>query len=370
MNAQDVITLAQQAKLRLVRFQYCDNGGIIRAKATHISGLPTRIHEGIGHCVVLAVWSGAETVGSAEGFGPVGEYRLVPDPESFTILPYVPNSGAMFCDWVQLDGTPWEADPRYFLRRMTARLADEGMRAEAAAEHEFYFAREEMGEYVPADRSLCYSTAGLDVQAEVIDSLLAALEAQGIGIEQYHSEGGPSQQELSLSHAEALRAADNICRARETIRGVAHNFGLLATVAPKPFLDTFGSGSHMHLSLWGTEKSEHPGRNLFFDPTQRGQLSQLGLYFIGGILRHVRGLVALTNGSVNSYSRLQPHFWSSAYSAWGFDNREGAVRVPSTFWGREATSINLECKFPDHSGNPYLALGGIIAAGLDGIKNR
>jgi glutamine synthetase len=370
MNTQDVIALAQQAKLRLVRFQYCDNGGIIRAKATHISCLPTRIHEGIGHCMVLGAWSGTETVGAVEGMGAVGEFRLVPDPDSFTILPYVPNSGAMFCDWIQLDGTPWEADPRYFLKRMIGRLANEGMRAEAAAEHEFYFAREEMGEYVPADRSLTYSTTGLDEQAEVIDAILAALEAQGLGIELYHTEGGPSQQELSLRHTDVLRAVDNIGRARETIRGVARNFGLLATVAPKPFLDQFGSGSHMHLSLWGTEKSEHPGRNLFFDPSQRGHLSQTGLYFIGGILRHIRGLVALTNGSVNSYSRLQPHFFSSAYSAWGFDNREGAVRVPSTFWGRESTSINLECKFPDHSGNPYLALGGIIAAGLDGVKNR
>lgn len=370
MNTQDVINLAQQANLRLVRFQYCDNGGIVRGKATHTSKLATRIHEGIGHCLVLAVWTGTETVGAVEGMGPVGEYRLIPDPETFAILPYVPNSGSMFCDWIMLDGKPWEADPRYFLRRMIARLAQGGIRAEAAAEHEFYFAREELGKYVPADQSLCYSTTGLDEQAEAIDAILEALEKQDIGIELYHTELGPSQQELSIRHTHALRAADNICRVRETIRGVARNFNLLATVAPKPFLDQAGSGSHIHLSLWGTDDSEHPGKNLFYDPALRGNLSQLGLNFIGGVLKHIRGLVALTNGSVNSYSRLQPHHWSSAYGAWGFDNREGAIRVPSTFWGREADTINLECKFADHSGNPYLALGGIIAAGLDGIKNK
>jgi glutamine synthetase len=227
-----------------------------------------------------------------------------------------------------------------------------------------------MGKYVPADYSLCYSTNGLDEQAEVMDAILSALETQGISIELFHTELGPSQQELSIHHADALRAADNVGFTRETIRGVARSFGLLATFAPKPFLDQAGSGAHIHFSLWGTDDSPHSGHNLFYDPNERGFLSQTGLYFIGGVLRHMRGLLALTCGSVNSYSRLLPHFWSSAYGAWGFDNREGAIRVPSTFWGRDAESINLELKCADHSGNPYLALGGLIAAGLDGIENR
>jgi glutamine synthetase len=110
--------------------------------------------------------------------------------------------------------------------------------------------------------------------------------------------------------------------------------------------------------------------NLFLDPGERGNLSQLGKYFIGGVLHHLRGLLALTCASPNSYRRLQPHYWSSAYTAWGFDNREAAIRVPSGFWGREAESVNLELKSADHSGNPYLALGGLLAAGLDGIRRQ
>ena len=244
------------------------------------------------------------------------------------------------------------------------------MRAEAAVEHEFYLAREENGQYVPADSSLCYSSIGLDEQAEVIDAVLAALEAEGISIELFHTELGPAQQELSIRHAPVLRAADNVCLVRETVRGVARDFGLLATFAPKPFLDQAGSGAHIHLSLWGTQNSEFPGKNLLYDASQRGGLSEIGQHFIGGVMRHVRALVALTCGSPNSYRRLLPHFWSSAYGAWGFDNREGAIRVPSTFWGREADSMNLELKCSDHSGNPYLAMGALLAAGLDGIKNR
>ncbi|HEV2659388.1 MAG TPA: glutamine synthetase, partial [Ktedonobacteraceae bacterium] len=248
------------------------------------------------------------------------------------------------------------------------RLAEQGMRAEAAVEHEFYLASGGVGNYMPADTSLCYSSIGLDEQAEVIDAILAALEAQGLSIELFHTELGPGQQELSVRHANVLRAADNVCLVRETVRGVARTFGLFATFAPKPFLNQAGSGAHIHLSLWGTEKSERPAQNLFYAPNERGGLSQLGKYFIGGVLQHIRALVALTCASPNSYQRLLPHYWSSAYGAYGFDNREGAIRVPSLFRGREASSSNLELKPADHSGNPYLAMGALIAAGLDGIK--
>jgi glutamine synthetase len=370
MKEQEVLKIAQDAKIRLVRFQYCDNGGVIRCKATHASKLATRMREGIGQTVAMSAWTGVETLAAVDGMGPVGEFRLIPDLDTFTILPYAPNTAAMFCNQMMLNGQSWESDPRGFLQRMIARLAQRGMRLEAAVEHEFYFAREVMGKYVPADYSLCYSTNGLDEQAEVMDAILSALETQGISIELFHTELGPSQQELSIHHADALRAADNVGFTRETIRGVARSFGLLATFAPKPFLDQAGNGAHIHFSLWGTDDGPDAGRNLFYASTGRGFLSQTGLYFIGGVLRHIRGLLALTCGSVNSYSRLLPHFWSSAYGAWGFDNREGAIRVPSTFWGRDVESINLELKCADHSGNPYLALGGLIAAGLDGIEKK
>ena len=370
MNAQDVVRQAHEANLRLVRFLYCDNGGIIRGKATHASKLPTRIHEGIGQTLAMQAFTGVETLASVDGMGPVGEFRLIPDPNTFVILPYAPGSGSMMCDMILLNGKPWEACPRTFLKRMVARLAARGMRAEAAIEHEFYLAREENGQYVPADHSPCYSSIGLDDQAEVIDAILEALESEGVSIELFHTELGPAQQELSIHHADVLRAADNVCLVRETVRGVARTFDLLASFAPKPFPDQAGSGAHIHFSLWGNNGTEQAGKNLFHDATQRGGLSQLGKYFIGGVLRHIRALVAITCGSPNSYHRLLPHFWSSAYTAYGFDNREGAIRVPSAFWGREAESINLEFKPSDHSGNPYLALGALFAAGLDGIQNK
>lgn len=370
MEIQQIVERAGKADLRLVRFLYCDNGGIIRGKATSVSKLASRMFEGIGQTLAMQAFTGVESLASVEGMGPVGEFRLIPDPETFVILPYAPHSGSMLCDMIRTDGAPWEACPRSFLKRMKAELAAEGMRAEAAIEHEFYLARAEQGRLVPADHSLCYSSIGFDEQAEVVNAILEVLEAEGISVELFHPELGPAQQELSIRHSGVLRAADNVCIVRETIRGVAHKHQLYATFAPKPFLDQAGSGAHIHFSLWGSGQSKNAATNLFYDERERGGLSQTGKYFIGGVLRHIRALLALTCASPNSYRRLLPHYWSSAYGVYGFDNREAAIRVPSLFHGREATSINLELKASDHSGNPYLALGALIAAGLDGIRNR
>ncbi len=265
MNAQDVVRQAHEANLRLVRFLYCDNGGIIRGKATHTSKLPTRIQEGIGQTLAMQAFTGVETLAPVQGMGPVGEFRLIPDPNTFVVLPYAPGSGSMMCDMIRLDGKPWEACPRTFLKRMMARLTEQGMRAEAAIEHEFYLAREENGKNVPADHSLCYSSTGLDDQAEVIDAILEALESEGVSIELFHTELGPAQQELSIQRADVLRAADNVCLVRETVRGVARSFNLLATFSPKPFPDQAGSGAHIHFSLWGNSGSQQAGKNLFYD---------------------------------------------------------------------------------------------------------
>lgn len=370
MDAPTVLQRAQAAHLRLVRFLYCDNGGIIRGKATHVAGLARRMAEGIGQTLAMQAFASVDALAAVEGMGPVGEFRLVPDPETFVVLPYAPSSGMMLCDMLTLERQPWVACPRTFLKRMVAAAAQMGIVMQAAVEHEFYFARESPAGYEPFDRSLCYSSIGFDSSGRIIDDIIAALEQQDIQVEQFMPELGPGQQELSIHHAEALRAADNALRVRETVRGVAQQHGVIASFAAKPFLDQAGSGAHIHCSLWGAPGAAHAGHNLLFDPQGRGGLSQLGFHFIGGVLAHLPALVALTCASPNSYRRLLPHFWSSAYTAYGFDNREGAVRIPSAFWGREAESTNLEFKPADHSGNPYLAMGGLLAAGLDGIRRQ
>jgi len=138
---------------------------------------------------------------------------------------------------------------------------------------------------------------------------------------------------------------------------------MVATLAPKPWADQAGSGAHLHWSIWDADHA----RNLLAGDGPAG-LSDLARHAIAGVVAHLPGLLALTTPSTNSFRRLQPHYWSSAYTAWGIENREAAVRVPSRYWDDEAASTNLELKASDNSNNPYIALGGVIAAVLDGIE--
>ncbi len=366
MAQADVLSKLRQTDVQLVRFLYCDNAGVIRGKASHTDGLESRMNSGIGLTVAMQAMNLLDQLQSVEGMGPVGEVRLMPDSDTFVVLPYAPRAGAMIADLETRDGQPWDACPRSFLKRMIRRAASEGLQVKAAFEPEWSLAVRVDDRYVPFDESLCFSTVGMQTAAVVIDEIVEALTKQGMRVEQYYPELGNGQQELTIGYAPALRAADNQILYRETVRAVAFKHGYFASFAPKPWPDQIGNGCHIHMSVWDPTGEE----NLFFDRSAPYQLGRLGQQFAAGLLEHLPGLVALTCPSYNSYHRLQPRSWSSAYTCWGPDNREAAVRVASTYAGQEMRSINLELKASDNSGNPYVALGGVIAAGLDGIMRR
>jgi glutamine synthetase len=365
-QVKEILRLCAARHIQLVRFLYCGNDGVIRGKACHTRFLESYLRSGIGLTVAMQSFNMLDQLAPDGTFGPVGEIRLAADPATFAILPYAPKTARLYCDMRTLDAEPWGACPRSFLRRMIARAGQAGFAMEAAFENEFTLARRDGDRYVPIDRSPCFSTIGMDAAAPVMMEVVESLLAQSVMPEQYYAELGPGQQELPVRHADALRAADNQLTVRETARGVAQRYGLIASFAPKPFPDQAGNGSHIHWSLWRTKD----GTNHFHHAGGRYGLSPAAHAFVGGVLAHLPALVALTAPSVNSYRRLQPRFWSSAYTAWGPDNREAAVRVPSKRWGLEMESTNLELKPCDPSCNPYLALGGLLAAGLDGMARK
>jgi glutamine synthetase len=351
-----------------VRFLYCDNDGIIRGKSAGLANLKERLETGIGLTVAMQAFTMLDHLASVDGMGPVGEIRLVPDPSTFTIAPYVPHTGTVLVDMQTLDGQPYAADGRGFLKRMIARAADDhDLSLVAAFEPEWSLAIKNGGDlFSPVDDSGCFTSTGMNIAAPVIDEIVAALESQGLTVEQYYAELGWGQQELSIRHAPALQAADNHIIYRETVRGVALRHGRYASFAPKPWADQAGNGCHLHFSGWNTDLSV----NRFYDGSAQYNISPLARQFMAGILDHLPALVALTCASVNSYRRLQPQMWASAFRAWGPDNREGALRVASPFKGHEAESTNVELKSSDSSANPYISLGGVIAAGLDGIERQ
>ena len=362
MQAQEVVEQAEAAGLRLVRFLWCGNDGTIRAKASGLRGLEGRLRSGIGLTVAMQAMNGLDQLQAVEGMGPVGEVRLVPDLETFRILPYAPRAGAVLVDLVGLDGEPAPQCPRSFLRRMSSRLAETGRRLEVAFENEFSLATQVDGSFVPVDSSLCFSTIGMTASQAYVDALVEALAEQGIELEQYYAELGHGQQEISTGHAPALQAADEQVLVRETIRGVAAQQGLVASLAPKPWPDAAGNGGHIHFSLWEDD------RNLFHDASRPDRLSDEARSFVAGALEHLPGLCGLTAPSFNSYRRIVPQYWAGAFTCWGHDNREAPLRVPSVFAGFEEASTNVELKSADASCNPYLAVGGLIAAGLDGLE--
>jgi glutamine synthetase len=364
VDVDDVVKQADAAGLRFVRFLWCGNDGTIRAKASSRHGLDGRLRAGIGLTLAMQAMNSLDQLQPVAGMGPVGELRLVPAPETFRVLPYAPASGAVLVDQMALDGEPAPVCQRALLKRQVARLAEQGAVLEAAFENEFTLAVSADGGYRPVDESLCFSTIGMAASQDYVGALADALERQEIVLEQYYAELGHGQQEISTGHAPAVRAADEQLLVRETIRGVAARLGYVASLAPKPWPEAAGNGCHIHFSLW----SEDGSRNLFHDASRSDRLSDTARRFIAGVLHHLPGLCGLTAPSFNSYRRIVPHYWAGAFIAWGHDNREAPVRVPSVFAGLEEVSTNAELKAADATCNPYLALGGLIAAGLDGIE--
>ncbi len=364
MKAQEIVKHADEADLRLVRFIWCGNDGTIRAKSSARNGLEGRIASGIGLTVAMQAMNGLDQLQPVDGMGPVGELRLVPDPDTFRVLPYAPHTGAMLVDHVMLDGTPAPVCQRSFLKRMEDRLAERNMRLEVAFENEFSLATRSDGQFVPIDSGLCFSTISATAAQDYLDELAEALDAQAIVLEQYYSELGHGQHEISTGHAPALRAADEQILVRETIRGVATRQGLIASLAPKPWPNNAGNGGHIHFSLWDADANW----NRFHESSAPDLLSADARSFIAGVLAHLPALCGLTAPSFNSYHRIVPQYWAGAFVCWGHDNREAPVRVPSVFRGMEEASTNAELKAADASANPYLAVGGLIAAGLDGLE--
>jgi glutamine synthetase len=353
----------REQNIEWIRFVWTDNAGLIRAKAVHTSALePYLERSGVGIAAAqLAIPSTADALAPDAGLTPAGEVFMWPDWSTFTALPYTPAQARVLTDIRDEAGQPWTHCPRGFMRRMIERLAARGLELRAAFENEFYLLRPDSAGWVPVDRTVFGQTAGLDRLAPALDELTAALVAQGLQPEMLYAESGGGQFELPIRYRDALGAADQQVVFRETVRGVAQRHGLIASFLPKIFLDQAGSGAHLHWSLWQDQ------RNLTADPADRRQLGPETTAFAAGLLAHLPALMALTTPSPNSFKRIRPRFWSGAYTCWGYGNREAALRVPTAPTPDQPPS-NVELKTVDPTCNPYLALGAVIAAGLDGVE--
>ncbi|GAH02401.1 unnamed protein product, partial [marine sediment metagenome] len=257
----------------------------------------------------------------------------------------------------------FKGDPRWVLKRTLKKAKDMGYTFYVGPELEFFYFRSDKGEPEILDKGGYFDLTPLDVASELRRNTVLFLEAMGIGVEYSHHEVAPSQHEIDLRYTDALTMADNTMTYRIIVKEVATRNNVYATFMPKPLFGENGSGMHTHQSLFKGDK------NAFYDANDKYHLSEIGKNYIAGTLKHCKEIVAITNQWVNSYKRLVPGFEAPVYISWARRNRSTLVRVPMYKPGKEK-STRIEFRCPDPACNPYLAFSVMLAAGLEGIKNK
>ena len=355
----------KDAGIKFVRILWCDNANVIRAKAAHVDYLEDYIDNGIGITMAqMALPVMYDRVVAETGLGPIGEVRLMPDWSTLTMLPYAPGQAQVISDMVTSEtGNVWEHCPRGFLKRQIQELEMHGLTLKAVFENEFFLLNKTAeGNLIPSDDTVFSATGSMNIHCELINDLADGLISQGLEVVSYYPESGPGQQEVNIRYADAAQAADRQIIYRETVRGMAIRHGLIASFLPKLFEDKAGSGCHLNFSLWRN------AANISGDDQQATGISLDAGAFISGVLDHLPALAAVTIPSKTSYRRIRPHCWAGAFRSWGHQNREAAVRVSKNKAGTRASRFEL--KVLDATANPFMALGAVIAAGLDGLRRN
>jgi len=353
---KDVLSIVKERNASFIQFWFTDVLGILKSFAVTPSELEEGLEEGMG-------FDGS----SIEGFARIEESDMIamPDPSTFQFLPWRPHDrpvGRMFCDILQPDGSHYEGDPRYVLKRLTRRLAEMGYTAYMGPELEF-FCFEDQDSPKPIDKGGYFDNRPLDMGSDLRREMIFALQDMGIRVEYSHHEVAPSQHEIDLRFDEALAMADKTMTYRITVKEIALRKGNYATFMPKPIFGENGSGMHVHQSLFRGDI------NAFHDPQDRYHLSTVAKPYIAGIMRHAREMAAVTNQWVNSYKRLVPGYEAPVYISWARRNRSAMVRVPMYKPGKEQAT-RIEFRSPDPACNPYLAFAVMLAAGLKGIEEN
>lgn len=348
--------MVEENDVRFIRMQFTDILGTMKNVAITASQIEKALDNKV-------MFDGS----SIEGFVRIEEsdMYLRPDLDTFVILPWHTQNGRvarLICDIYTPDGRPFEGDPRYVLKRTINEAAKMGYTFNVGPECEFFlFNTDEFGH----PTTITHDTAGYfdlgpsDLGETARRDICLNLEDMGFEIEASHHEVAIAQHEIDFKYSEALSAADNILTFKMIVKWCADTHGLCATFMPKPVFGQSGSGMHTNMSLF------KDGKNAFYDPDSETGLSHIAYNFIAGIMKHIKGICAITNPLVNSYKRLVPGYEAPCYIAWTLSNRSALIRVPAS----RGLGTRVELRNPDPACNQYLAFAVLLAAGLDGIKN-
>lgn len=354
---EDILKLVEENGVKFIRLQFTDIFGSLKNVAITEKQLEKALNNEI-------MFDGS----SIEGFVRIEESDMYLRPilDSFAIFPWRPQQGKvarLLCDIYRPDGQPFQGDPRYALKRVLEDAASLGYEMNVGPECEFFlFETDEHGNATTKtqDNAGYFDLAPTDSGENVRRDITLALEDMGFEIEASHHEVAEGQNEIDFKYGPALETADKIMTFKLVVKSIAQRHGLYASFMPKPIFGINGSGMHINMSLF------KDGKNAFADSSDKNGLSEIAYQFIAGILKHIKGLAAVTNPLVNSYKRLVPGYEAPVYLAWSCSNRTALIRVPAS--RGEGTRVELRC--PDPSANPYLVLAVLLQAGLDGIKNK
>lgn len=356
-SKEDIIKFVEENDVEFIRLQFTDLFGILKNVAIPKSQLKKALDNQM-------MFDGS----SIDGFARIEESDMClrPDLDSFVIFPWRPQTGKvarLICDVYKTDGTPFEGDPRHILKKAMAEAEKMGYTFNVGPECEFFlFNVDENGAPTTNsnDQAAYFDLGPNDHGENARRDMVLTLEDMGFVIEASHHECAPAQHEIDFKYGEAVKTADSIMTFKLAVKTIAQRHGLHATFMPKPKANMAGSGMHINMSL------EKDGKNVFADENGKNGLSEEAYHFIAGLMKHINGIVAITNPLVNSYKRLIPGYEAPVYIAWSAKNRSPLIRIPAA----RGKGTRVELRNPDPTANPYLALAVCLIAGLDGIKNK
>lgn len=354
---EDILRIVKEEDVKFIRLQFTDILGTLK----NVTITPGQLEKALNN---QCMFDGS----SIEGFVRIEEsdMYLHPDINTFALFPWYSQNGRiarLICDIYLPDGSPFEGDPRHVLKKAVKRASQLGYTFNVGSECEFFlFNTDEFGH----PTTITHDTAGYfdlgpaDMGESCRRDICLNLEEMGFEIEASHHEVAFAQHEIDFRYSDAMSAADDLLTFKLVVKTCAEANGLCATFMPKPITGRAGSGLHINMSLF------RDGQNVFCSSENKMGLSQEGLSFIAGVMKHIKGISAVTNPLVNSYKRLVPGFEAPCCIAWTTGNRSALIRIPES----RGTATRVELRSPDPAGNPYLSFALLLAAGLDGIENK